>query len=383
MLQWATGTVACCYSREYDRPKVTVARSASVQFREALRRCPSLHEPLDVALITHSALASLALTSKPIQECAILREDVEGLPDDGLVAIDWIGDKLPENPEVLVLIFPGVGTDARRGFSSMIAHHLAVSRPCSRVGVVVLQGHGGLPLRSTRIVGLPYVGSGDCGHVIEHCSEKWAGTPIVVVACSIGAAHFTHWAGSNPEKVDRCAVCGAIVVCHGGNAQDTDRALVTSGAEPFILGEFRKLLEASPPDREKLAKRAPSFNLEKLLQSRTLREWTCQLLPIYGHADYESLMLAVDTPPDLMRRIGCPIVFLNSDNDPVTPAGRLMDELNIIEVVPNCATVRTALGSHMAWWEGPPWALEQRWACASMVELVSALLVAGLPSERS
>ena len=46
------------------------------------------------------------------------------------------------------------------------------------------------------------------------------------------------------------------------------------------------------------------------------------------------------------------LVFLSSDNDPVAPATRLIDEGGILKLVRNCATIRTEKGSHLAWWQG-------------------------------
>ena len=69
-------------------------------------------------------------------------------------------------------------------------------------------GHDDLPLQSTCLPATAYVGMGDIGHILEHVSKK-SNAPLVVVGCSIGAAHFTRWAGTNPEKLQQCRVQGA------------------------------------------------------------------------------------------------------------------------------------------------------------------------------
>ena len=73
------------------------------------------------------------------------------------------------------------------------------------------RGHDNLPLQSTCLPATAYVGKGDIGHIIEHVSSKWPTVPLAVVGCSIGAAHFTRWAGMNPDKLQECRVQGANV----------------------------------------------------------------------------------------------------------------------------------------------------------------------------
>ncbi|CAJ1414932.1 unnamed protein product [Effrenium voratum] len=81
---------------------------------------------------------------------------------------------------------------------------------------------------------------------------------------------------------------------------------------------------------------------------------------------------AVDTTPEMMRRLNIPTVFVGADNDPLAPPTRLLQG-EVQKLVPDCAILSTSHGSHMAWWQGAPWALHQTWALDTMAELISLL----------
>ncbi|CAE7670642.1 unnamed protein product, partial [Symbiodinium pilosum] len=268
-----------------------------------------------------------------------------------------------------------IGTNSRRGFAGMIAHHLAKTFTKMKVGVGILQGHDELPLRSTCLPATAYVGIGDIGHITEHVSSKWPTTPLSIVACSIGAAHFTRWAGLNAMQLQQHRVQGAVLVCHGYSSRHAAGAVDASGAAPVILNAYRDIVRKCA-DLEVLANSFPGFEPQKLKSARNLREWDEALLPVYGFTEHEHVMDAVDTTPAMLEQLSIPVIFLAAENDPLTPATRLLDG-QVHKLVKNSAVIHTSHGSHMAWWEGPPWAMHQTWACSLMSEAVSALT--GLP----
>ena len=155
-------------------------------------------------------------------------------------------------------------------------------------------------------------------------SAKWPGVPLVVIGCSIGSAHFTRWAGANPEKLQQCGVVGAVMVCHGQSARPAAMAVDSSGAASFILDAYREILQRHP-DLELLAKTFPGFQPEKLQSARSLREWDDALLPVYGFGHYEEVLDAVDTTGAMLQKLSIPVVFFGADNDPLTPATRLVE----------------------------------------------------------
>lgn len=381
---------ACCLCRGVEEEAtLTIGSRSTPELRAALRRCRALEEPFDMACITRSAMGSLVpcATPAPGFERIVRREEIEGLSDGGILAVDWLGEAAavadaagacaggssPPPPSAVLLVFPGVGSTARRGFAGTIAHHIASVRPDFRVGVAVLQGHDGLPLRTEKVMSTAYVGCGDVGHIFEHVARTLPGVPIVVLSCSIGSAHFTRWVGGvPPEHVSGLGIVGGVVVCHGYNAADTRRAADSSGCSSFIIGEWRKMLKRSPPDPVKLAQKAPHFDMDKLLRSRTVKEWDAAAMPLYGYTDDAEVLRSSEASPTMLEAIKIPIVFVNSFNDPITPARRLIYG-RVCETMANVAFLTTSRGSHMSWWQGPPWGLEQRWACNAMAELVSAL----------
>ncbi|CAJ1342752.1 unnamed protein product [Effrenium voratum] len=249
------------YSRFAKFARVRNAHT-SVTFSEnsSLRRLEKspLMQPLELSRLCSFTLGSLILTAKPRPELAIKREEIR--LKEALLAIDWIGGP-PEDPAAVVLVFPGIGTNARSGFAGSSAHHLANVFPHFAVGVAVLQGHDGLPLHSTCLPATAYVSMGDTGRIIEHSSAKYPKKPHFVLACSIGAAHFTHWAGTHPEKVRGCRLAGAVLCCHGFASRPAASAVDTSGAAGFILAAYRDILKGC--QRE-----IPGLDLEKVLAAR-------------------------------------------------------------------------------------------------------------------
>lgn len=239
-----------------------------------------------------------------------------------------------------------------------------------------MQGHDELPLQSACLPATAYVGMGDIGHILEHVSKK-STAPLVVVGCSIGAAHFTRWAGMNPEKLQECRVQGAVLVCHGHSSRPAATAVDASGAAPFILAAYRDIVRRCA-DLEVLATSFPGFEPEKLRRARSLREWDEALLPVYGFTEHDHVMDAVDTTPSMLEQLPIPVIFLGAGNDPITPSTRLLDG-QVQKLVKNSAVIHLSHGSHMAWWEGPPWALHQSWACRLMAEAVGTLTGLAVP----
>ncbi|CAK8993139.1 unnamed protein product [Durusdinium trenchii] len=337
---------------------------------EKLQRLQQSQQLAPVALsrICNFSLGSLVLTAKPSQKLPIEREEIR--LKTALLGIDWVN--APVDAKAVLLVFPGIGTNSRSGFAGMSAHHLSTSFPSLRVGVAVLQGHDGLPLQSTCFPATAYVSMGDTGRIIEHTSAQFPGLPLVVMACSIGAAHFTHWAGTHPEKAKQCRVVGAVLVCHGYASRPAAHAVDSSGAAPFILGAYRDILRRNVPNLEIFADDFPDFEPSKLWAAQTLREWDEALLPVYGIQRYEDVLDAVDTTPEMLQALPMPVVFVGAANDPITPSTRLL-EGQVHQLVPDSALIHLSHGSHMAWWQGPFWQMSQEWACDLMTELVSIL----------
>eukprot|EP00435_Cladocopium_sp_Y103_P009096 s4314_g2.t1 len=365
------------------QPEVTFSSGANARLRHRLQSSRCL-EPIQLSRLCHFSLGSLTLTATPNPELPITREEID--LNGTLLAIDWLDpvDALSTAPAGVLLLFPGIGTNSRRGFTGMTAHHLAKSFPRHKVGVAVLQGHDGLPLKSTCFPATAYVSIGDTGRLIEHVSRQFPGLPMVVVACSIGAAHFTHWAGSHPEKVKQCGVVGAVLVCHGTAARPAATAVDSSGAAPFILEAYRDILRTNFPDLT-VFQDIPGFDPAKLSAARTLREWDEAVLPLYGFQRHEDVLDAVDTTPQMMRALPMPTVFLGAANDPITPSTRLL-EGGVHQLVSDCAVIHCSHGSHMAWWQpvaGNPLHLEQNWVRDLMVELISILADLPHPTEAS
>eukprot|EP00927_Polykrikos_kofoidii_P047248 TRINITY_DN41369_c0_g1_i1.p1 TRINITY_DN41369_c0_g1~~TRINITY_DN41369_c0_g1_i1.p1 ORF type:complete len:428 (-),score=54.53 TRINITY_DN41369_c0_g1_i1:105-1274(-) len=375
------GASVCCVCRaQRDMPLLYVSRNCSERmFYVQKKTCALLSEPLDLSCITMSVYAGLYPTAGPSEPMPIDREVIPGKPGrpKETLAVDWIGETRAGPPKSIVLMFPGVGTTSKVGFTAMVGHHLAKVMPDTAVCMAVLQGHDFLPLKSLDAICTGYVTKGDAGLIISHVGKKWRHVPIVVVACSIGTAHFTYWATRNPVQVKRSSVVGGIMLCHGYSAKLSAEAVdAFPAAASAILGCFRENLAQSPLDEALLEERIPDHKDQlqaDLETARTLEEWDTALLPLYGYKSREEMLDAAELREEGLRNLMLPIVFINADDDPLCPATRLIDEARIHEIVPNCLAVRTARGSHMAWWDGPVWANEQKWACNLIHDTVVAM----------
>jgi predicted alpha/beta-fold hydrolase len=274
------------------------------------------------------------------------------------------------------LFFPGLGTTSKVGFTAMVAHYIAehtelFSPEVPAVGVAVMQGFDGLPLRTTKLMSTALISTDDAGHIIEHVASKF-GVKIVLLGISLGGAFVTHWAGKFPTSCQEANVVGGVIVAHGLDVYHAAKSCDAMLPNQYLLSCYRHNLSQSPPDVDLVAK-IPDFDIDSLKTAKSAREWDVACLPLYGFNDYESMLHASD-PGRLLGQVSIPLVFVSADNDPIAPASRLVEEGRLHEVVPNCTIVRTKKGSHLAWWEGGIMGCQQPWAVNLIVELSAALL---------
>jgi len=370
----------CCFGDIQEHEVLAeMSAGASPELRTALESSKTLARSPDLSWITNFPVLPMLPTALPDPVLQVTREEFAVDPaigaTSGLLAVDWIGEAVrQEAPELLIVVFPGVGTNSRSGFAAMTAHHCAHHCPKWRVGVAVLQGHDGLQMHTEKIVSSAYPSSADAGRVLEFAAAAHPGIPIVPICCSVGCAHFTYWAINFPDRVKQLGVVGSVMVCHGAKSHLSANAVDASVAtRAFILQEGKKNITKSPPCERFLAQSFPDFaGLRSLLEAKTLEEWDRLCLPLYGFKTRAEMLDFVNATDEKLRRLDIPTIFINADDDPVTPAGRLA-ECNFLKVVPNCATIRTLRGAHMAWWEGSIWDLRQDWSRELVAELVEAL----------
>jgi len=114
------------------------------------------------------------------------------------------------------------------------------------------------------------------------------------------------------------------------------------------------------------------FNLERLMAATSLEAWDKELLPLYGYDSIEEMMDHVDSV-DGVTKLDFPCIFINSDDDPVCPSSRFLEDTKLRER-PNVIIVATPHGGHIGWQEGLFFASECRWISDSCTEYVEAIL---------
>lgn len=100
----------------------------------------------------------------------------------------------------------------------------------------------------------------------------------------------------------------------------------------------------------KLEGTCPGFKLQRLLAARTLRDWDAACAPAYGFSSAEELYQASDAGP-ILGRVRVPLLFVNADDDPLCPGGRMRGS---VYDQPHFARVGTRRGGHLGWLESMP-----------------------------
>lgn len=366
----STGSYRICGSRR-RAPILHVPNKPSPSLLAALNRVDRLLFSSESFATWVPPTLQMAFQARPDRTIDVEREVVP-LPDGGQAALDWIG-RPSASPEPTMIIFcmPGIGASSSQGFMSARAHYFAEAIPGARVAVMVAQGLDGLPLSSRCVMSTAYLSTDDPGHLISHIAEKHRGVPIVVYGNSVGSGHFVRWAGANPEWLARCNVVGAVLLCFGYSVELTSAAGDTAlGVSSFVLNEWKASFDANASHIRRLEEEVPDFSIQRLLESKTICEWETATCPLYKFVDRQEMLACVETG-DYSHKLAVPVVYIGSDDDPLTPATRLLD--NYLGECGNAAILRSHGGGHMGWWSGRPWALRQDWISQVSSALLGAL----------
>lgn len=178
-------------------------------------------------------------------------------------------------------------------------------------------------------------------------------------AASFGSALFANWAARHNDEVEALRLGPAFFLGFGHSVEDTVAASDTCGwlhgiagspVSLIMISKWIRMLEEGNGGLDTLrGLECPGFDAEALLRARTFREWDAACAPAYGFPSLKALYEAADVHAVSLWKYSVPTLFINAEDDPICPAGRLQgNEYS----QPHLALVSTKYGGHLGWIDG-------------------------------
>eukprot|EP00928_Gymnodinium_smaydae_P005298 TRINITY_DN11810_c0_g1_i1.p1 TRINITY_DN11810_c0_g1~~TRINITY_DN11810_c0_g1_i1.p1 ORF type:complete len:407 (+),score=46.19 TRINITY_DN11810_c0_g1_i1:112-1332(+) len=358
-----------------------------------LRDCPSLR----ARYVPHFCTTFFCGCSRRLsgglqsyfEECdpfpdSIVREETIPLEDGGTIRIDWF-EECADSPfsedTPIVVVFPQVGyCSPNHGINAIFCKRLA-GEGQFRVVQCVYQGLGGLTMSSSHIPSTAYCGTDDVGAALMTVHRTWPKASIVVLCFSIGAAHFTRFAGQNPKLCAEYRVVGMVALAHGFSAAETSRAgRSTLGGAPgrAVVYLWKDQLKKKPNlEYLNTLDGKMGFDVKRLLKASTFDEWDEAALPLYGYRSKQEMLLKCDAY-NYLSGLSMPMLFVNAENDPVCPARRMVrpEHPELLDN-PLAILVTTKFGGHLHWPDGCCRDSKSAWIQDVVVEYVNSVLANG------
>ncbi|MDM4769932.1 YheT family hydrolase [Solimonas sp. SE-A11] len=292
------------------------------------------------------------------------RHDVLTMRDGGTTALDWLGlDTAPETP-TLVLLHTVTG-DAQS--MRVIANDMRKATGW-RVVLCTRRGHGGLPLTAPRVNTMGC--TDDLREQLQRIRDEFPASPLYAVGASAGSGLLVRYLG---EEGPRSLIQAGVAYCPG-----YDIGVAWTRAKPFYSRAMATRLK-----RHFLEPHSQSFahlgSYNSCLAATDLSEFHQNLYEMAGCASVGDY-LQRSNPMGVFNSIAVPMMILNADDDPVCVVENVLDHLDAIKRIPDALLVRSARGSHCAFFEG--------WAARSWANrLIAGYLVAAheqlTPSEEA
>jgi predicted alpha/beta-fold hydrolase len=264
------------------------------------------------------------------------RTEILRMSDGGTTALDWIGlDAPPSSPTLVVL--PSIGGDAQS-----MRHIVRDLRRSTgwRIVVCTRRGHGDLPLTTPQ---LNTMGSThDLREQLAHIRETFPDSPLHAIGVSAGSALLVRYLG---EEGASSQIRSAVAYCPG-----YDISVAWTRAHPRYSRLMARRLK-----QYFLARHASALqhfgSYKAALATTDLTGLHEQLYEIAGYPDYAGYLRG-SNPVLVMDQVAVPVMIINSLDDPVCVAANAADHVEAVRGVPDALLVRTAHGSHCAFFEG-------------------------------
>ncbi len=299
------------------------------QLQRTYRPTPWLYNP-------HLQLLWLLLREAIAPQLRYERRDVLTMRDGGTTSLDWLGLEAAPNAPTLVLLHTVTG-DAQS--MRVIAREMHEATGW-RVVLCTRRGHGGLPLTAPLINTMGC--TGDLREQLRRIRDEFPETPLYAVGVSAGSGLLVRYLG---EEGLRSMIHAGVAYCPG-----YDIGVAWTRTQPFYSRAMAKRLK-----RHFLEPHLQAFahlgSYDACLAARDLSEFHDNLYEMAGCASVGDY-LERSNPMCVFDRIAVPMMILNADDDPVCVIENALDHMEAIKRIPNALLVRTARGSHCAFFEG-------------------------------
>lgn len=317
------------------------------RLRRPYRPTPWLRGP-------HAQLLWLILGEALAPALRYARTDTLRMRDGGTTALDWLGlDRDPATPTLVLL--HGITGDAQG--TRRVARDLQRATGW-RIVVCTRRGHGGLRLTT------PVFNTMGCTDDLREqlaCIRRTVpDSPLYGVGLSAGSALLVRHLG---EEGAHSPLRAGVAYCPG-----FDIGVAWPRVRPFYSRLMARRLK-----RHFLRRHARVLGAmaayARCLAARDIADFHDHAFAFAGcrsAADY----LARSNPVRVFDRIAVPMLVLNADDDPVCVARNAEDHVDQVRGIPDALMVRTAHGSHCAFFEGR-W--PRSWANALIAEYLLAV----------
>jgi predicted alpha/beta-fold hydrolase len=291
----------------------------------------------------HLQLLWLLLRDAIAPDLAYEHAEVLRMRDGGTTALHWLGlDAAASAPTLLVL--PSITGDARSMRSIVRDVHRSTGW---RTVVCSRRGHGDLELSAPV---LNTMGSTqDLREQLALIRERFPQSPLHAIGVSAGSALLVRYLG---EEGPHSAIASGVAYCPG-----YDMSVAWTRVHPWYSRWMaRRLKQYFLARHASVLEHLPTY--DACMATRDLAAFHENIHEIAGYADHARYLQHCN-PVLMMDKVAVPVMIINSGDDPVCVAANATEHVEAVRRVPNALLVRTASGSHCAFFEGwsaRPWA---------------------------
>ena len=279
----------------------------------------------------------------------LVRERVE-LPDGDFIDLDWVaraGGEVPSEAAPLVLVLHGLEGCAQSGYV-LEMHRALVREGLAAVGMN-FRACSGEPNRLPRMY---HSGeTGDLAYVMRLLRDRHPERPVGAVGFSLGGNALLKFLGEragsgNPGGTPSAAVAISVPFDLSAGAEWIERGFSRVYRYYLVRRLHRKV-------RRKMELLRPHVNLDRVLRSRTFREFDdAATAPLHGFAGAEDYYRRSSSAP-FVGAIEVPTLVIHSLDDPFVPPAAVPRVA--LERNPAIDARISERGGHVGFITGPPW----------------------------
>jgi predicted alpha/beta-fold hydrolase len=264
------------------------------------------------------------------------RVEVLRMRDGGTTSLHWLEDGCGPRTPTLVVLHSIAGDDQS---SRTLIRELRRATGW-RIVLCLRRGHGGLALTAPALNTMGC--TADLREQLQRIRARYPGSPLYAVGVSAGSALLVRYLG---EEGAGSMIRAGVAYCPG-----YDISVAWKRVHPFYSRRMTERLKQyflKPHE----ATFAHLDSYRACLAARDLDEFHENLYELAGcpsPRDY----LERSNPAAVFPSVAVPVMILNADDDPVCVVQNALDHVETVRQVPDAILVRTAHGSHCAFFEG-------------------------------